>query len=427
MVAKSVLLWNLTVLSVVVLPVLGPPKKKDNLDRLYSVVRNREYNVLESSIFDSQLSADDAALFRGILANRKNRLRDSIQLLAPMAPVLATAPPSWREQELMTTLGDDYSKVFEYGKAEAMFAALLKRYGRSLSGHERRTINERMREMQLLRAAPPQTVEQGHSETLPSTFNPLGLLEVPVEINGKTESWLLDTGANTCVITETTARRIGLQLLDGTATTEDISGLPVTFRIGVVPQLKIGSSIFHNVELPVTNDKNLNFGGYQIQGIIGFPIQSALGIITIYADGRVGIRTEPTPSSASDLFMEGQSPVVAAQVTGTVRLFTLDTGATGSNLSQRLYQAIKSQTGWQKNADEVMKGAGGSHSIRSRRIGRLLIAVGGQQVQLTDVAVFTEPTHSALDDFFGNLGQDLLHSFKSYTIDFDNMKFSARN
>jgi Aspartyl protease len=220
------------VIMTVLLPALPTSKTTDNFNRLQSAVKNREYVMLESSI-DWQLSADDAALFRGILANRKNRLQESIQLLAPMAPGLAAAPPAWREQELLKTLGDDYDKVFEYAKAETLFLALSKRYGRRLKSRELRRVGNRLNEMRLLQSAPLQSVKRNSPATVSSTRDQLGLLEIPVEANGKPESWVLDTGANTCVITETTASRIGLRLLEGTATTDDISGLPVIFRVGV--------------------------------------------------------------------------------------------------------------------------------------------------------------------------------------------------
>jgi hypothetical protein len=53
------------------------------------------------------------------------------------------------------------------------------------------------------------------------------------------------------------------------------------------------------------------------------------------------------------------------------------------------------------------------------------LQIGGQRAVLAKASIVAEPTESGTDDFFGNIGQDVIGSFKSYTIDFDKMKFRA--
>src|SRR5258708_2248654 len=248
------------------------PKAATGFARLQSLVETRQYLSLENGIASTRLEVAEAALFRGILANRRNRLRNSIDLLEPLAAKLAAAPASWREKELMTTLADDYSKTFEYARSEAMLSKLLQRYGASLTKREHRNFSNRLSEMHLLRAAPPQTLEKTSPSMLTAKINGMGLLEVPV-----------------------------------------------------------------------TGDKNLNFAGLQIQGIIGFPVQSALGSFSVYADGRVGIDSDPPSETTAEMFMEQQTPLVSAKAGGEARLFSLDTGATGSTFSERFYRVIQSK------------------------------------------------------------------------------------
>lgn len=403
----------------------APPKATAGFAQLQALVETRQYLSLESGIANTRLEVSDAAFFRGILANRRNRLRDSIDLLEPLAAKLAVAPASWREKELLASLADDYSKIFEYARSEATFAKLLQRYGAALTKREHRNFSNRLSEMHLLRAAPPQTLEKTSPSMLTAKMNGIGLPEIPVEAGGKPESWVLDTGANTCVITETTARRIGLQLLEGTASTDDISGLPVSFRIGVLPELKIGNTILHNVEMPVTADKNLNIAGIQIQGIIGFPVQAALGSFSVYADGRVGIDSDPPSETTAEMFMERQTPLVAAKAGGEARLFSLDTGATGSMFSERLYQIMKSKLADQKATTIPIAGAGGTRSIHGYSLKDLTLTIAGEDVVLKDASIFSEPSGAGVDDVFGTLGQDMLRSFKSYTVDFRGMMFSV--
>ncbi|HKV91672.1 MAG TPA: retropepsin-like aspartic protease [Candidatus Angelobacter sp.] len=394
--------------------------------RLETLIQERKYLELERRL-DEHHAPQDAGFFRGIMANRKNRVAESIKLLEPLVSKFAAQPPSWREQELLRTLADDYAKSFEYAKSADTFAALLKRYDKTLPPEQRRAAGERQGAMQILRASPKQTVELNGPAMLASTRNKLGLIEIPVEIDGKREMWVLDTGANTSVVTESTARRIGLELLPGTAQTGGYTGAPVRFHVGVLPKLKIGNTIFHNVELDVAEDKEFNFGGYQISGLVGYPLQSALGRITFYADGSVGLNTEPASKSGSEMFMEEQMPAGAARAAGAERLFTLDTGA-GSTFSFRFYNVVKPQLTKAMRAHSELSGAGGTHKMRSYLLPELKMNIGGEDVTLKSVTVLPEPLggDSVGDLFFGNLGQDVFGAFKSFTFDFQRMMVEAR-
>lgn len=405
-------------------PVLALPPANSDADRLYLLLHQKQYLELESKLPNAHLTGPDAGFFHGVLANRKNRVQESIQFLEPLAKTLALELRSEQEMETLRTLADDYCKIFDYAKAEEAFSKVLLRYSDSLSARQRRSINDRLEEMRILRDAPPQTVELNGAFVVAASRNLMGLLEVPIDANGHNESWVLDTGANTSVVTETTARRIGIQLLEGTAHTGDISGLPVSYRIGILSQLKIGTAVLRNVELPVTSDKNLNFGGFQIQGIVGFPVQAALRKIT-FTSGHMAFNADSENDVSSEMFMEEQTPTVSAQIGETTRLFSLDTGATGSMFSVRLYHALASRLAAGKRRKMDINGAGGTHYVHGYDLKNLPLQIGGQRAVLNKASIVSEPTESGLDDFFGNIGQDVLGSFKSYTIDFNKMVFRA--
>ena len=396
------------------------------IKRLETWVQQRDYLRLEQSP-GQNLPPEDADFFRGIMANRKNRITESIRLLQPLTTELAAQPPTWREQELLRTLADDYSKNFDYAKSADTYAALLKRYDKALPPEQRRTASERQVAMQILRTSPKQTVELNEPAMLASAHNKLGLTEIPVEIDGKREMWVLDTGANTSVITESTAQRIGLKVLPGTGQTGGYTGAPVRFHIGVAPELKIGNTVFHNVELDVAEDKEFNIGGYQISGLVGYPLQSALGRITFYADGHVGLNTEPTSKSGSEMFMEEQMPAGAVRAGGAERLFTLDTGA-GSTFSFRFYNVVKPQLTKAMRSRSELSGAGGTRKMRSYVLPELKMSIGGEDLMLKSVTVLPQPVggNSVGDLFFGNLGQDVFGAFKSFTFDFQRMMVEAR-
>jgi hypothetical protein len=51
--------------------------------------------------------------------------------------------------------------------------------------------------------------------------------------------------------------------------------------------------------------------------------------------------------------------------------------------------------------------------------------MGGACVQANEIPVITETRGVPDDKFYGNIGQRILGQFKSYTLDFQNMSFSA--
>jgi hypothetical protein len=55
---------------------------------------------------------------------------------------------------------------------------------------------------------------------------------------------------------------------------------------------------------------------------------------------------------------------------------------------------------------------------------RVDLKVGGANVALKDVTIFSTAMNAGIDVLFGNLGQDFVDGFDSFTLDFSTMAFS---
>jgi hypothetical protein len=97
----------------------------------------------------------------------------------------------------------------------------------------------------------------------------------------------------------------------------------------------------------------------------------------------------------------------------------------GSTFGLCFYKEAKSQLTEAMRAKSDLAGAGGTRHVRSYQIPDLVLGLGGQKITLPVATVLAEP-NGPVDIFFGNLGQDVLGTFKSYTIDFQNMTFTAQ-
>jgi hypothetical protein len=72
-----------------------------------------------------------------------------------------------------------------------------------------------------------------------------------------------------------------------------------------------------------------------------------------------------------------------------------------------------------------LAGAGGVHEIPAYEAHRLPLFFGNTPVLCTGQHVLTQPQGGEAENYFGVVGQDVLQLFFSYTLDFQNMRFSV--
>jgi len=395
-----------------------------DLDQL---LQNRDYLNLEKVLSSkSKLSDSDRAFFVGVMANRRNRVAESIRRLEPLVAGLS-ATNKGRAVIALSTLADDYEKSFRYSDAADTYTELEKRFGPLMDEHDRqRAITEAGR-WSLLRGAPTQSAEVKAAFTVPVTRDKIGLPEVSVEMGKFQESMILDTGANLSVINASLAQRLGLKLSDSAATSSGIAGRRMAVHTAVIPEVRLGEAKLRNVAVIVINDEDLVIPDmhYRIPGSIGFPVLSALGRITFFRDARFGVGQKAGPVGEENLFLQRLTPIVAAEVGGMKRLFTIDTGSAGSFFTMRYYLEHKNDFAGQTSSDFDLEGAGGVRTYPAYATGELNIRMGGACIEVNELPVISQSIGLPDEKFYGNVGQSILDLFKSYTFDFQNMTFRA--
>jgi hypothetical protein len=397
-------------------------------EHLDALIKEKKYLELTTALNDrTGLETNDYAFFAGVLANRTNRLNTSIRLLKQALPTLQKQGRRDREQIALETLADGYSKLYRYAEAADTYTTLEKHLGNQMGAGERARVEREALHWRLLRHVPPQSVTVEAAFTMATKRNLLGVLEVPVEIHGETQYWIVDTGANVSAMSRSAARRLGLQPLEGSAEVKGASGSLVPIHVAVVPELRIGKATLHNAVFVLLDDQDLLVTQvhYQIDGIIGYPVLAALGKITFYRNGTfgVGVSTKPLLRKDHNLFVEKQTPLAAARIGGTVCLFTLDTGTQRTILTARYYREHTSDFVMKETIDRSVAGVGGTRSIPSYTLESIPIEVGGRRTILHDVPVLTDRVGKNYDDFCGNLGLDAVEQFSAFTLDFDDTHF----
>ena len=402
---------------------------QDSAVDLDQLLQQRHYLELESALMSkSNLSAADRSFFQGVMANRRNRVAESIGTLEPLLPSLSVSNKE-RAIIALSTLADDYEKAFRYSDAADAYAQLEIRFGSSMDENDRRKARTEAARWNLLRGAPAQSIEVTRPFTVPIIRDRVGLPEVAVDFGQLHQSLILDTGANLSAISLSLAQRLGLKLSRSVATSRGIAGPRMAVHTAVIPELTIGEAKLKNVAVIVIDDKNLVIPGlhYRIPGSIGFPVLSALGKITFFADGRLGVDSRPAAASpgGKNLFLQRLTLIAPAAIGGTEHLFVIDTGSQGSFFTSQYYFEHRNDFASQTVGEVDLAGAGGVRTYSAYSTDKLNIKMGGACVQVNEIPVITETRGVPDDKFYGNIGQRILGEFKSYTFDFQNMSFSA--
>jgi predicted aspartyl protease len=303
---------------------------------------------------------------------------------------------------------------------------LLKDFGKTFRGSERKALEDDAATNRLLKDAPPQQVELTGGFTLPTHRSPIGTIDTDLAVNGISKSWILDTGANFSVLTETAARQMGLKLSEGTAQTQGATGAENPLHVALIPEMKIGSAVVRNAVVLVLKDSAIAIpmkdGSYQIEAILGFPVLSALGQLTFTADNHLRVGTGGD-SSGAVMYMQQLDPLLQVRISGRELLMFFDTGASSTTFSSRYYLAFRDHFTSQTKIRHRMGGAGGVKSFTAYQEPKVEIRIGDQTATLKDVPVLMEARGTDHDLLYGSLGRDVTQSFKSFTLDFRAMRF----
>lgn len=378
---------------------------------------------------DGMNSGPERAYFAGVLASRQGRDADAIRLLNEALPSLRSSRPD-RATVALRLLADAYDRTFAYAQAAAAYDEILQHFSSQLESSDLQGAKDDSSFAHLLVGSPAQTIAwSGPVRLSTDRHNPLGLITTELSVNGIRSPWVLDTGANQSVVSRSFAAKLGLKMLPGRAQTSGgVTGIENPLHAAILPKLVVGGATLHNVVLMVLDDRNMTIANgkgqsYIIPAIVGFPVLRALGRLTFdHAGVFEAAPNGGDPGAGSPLELKLLNPVVQAVIRGQTLPFTLDTGASGTTLSVRFYRQFQSEKPTWKRVHTKSFGAGGMTSTRSYLVPTLPLTLGGQTITLKHLAVLPSAQGADIDNLFGNLGEDLLQSVDSFTIDFIHMR-----
>lgn len=424
--------------------------------RLLNLLADHQYFRVQAQL--SQLPPDQAQFYRGILANRSNNLKSSIELLAPLIDQVTASGNVAHEKLLRMALAEDYLRLGHWAEAAQAYQTLDTRLHAKLSSDEQDEIEMPLMMLPLAKDDPPMIADPCEPFRIQVGDDPLGLIDVPVFIDARSRTWMLDPTQPFNLINRSTAREVGLVISPQAATIRTLTGRPIQVHATVIPRFTIGGRLtLHNVTAFVYNDADYYFphSGYQVEGVLGYPALAAMGKLTVSDNAiQVDPAAEIEPSIDNDrlktgarFFLDGDEIIVAlgnvadpaadpssrgasAATSSTDgsddRMFAIDAGSQQTYLTSRWFDEHAAEFNGQKTF--MFSFLGEQSPPQPAYVAESVpLAVGNAEIALHYISVLTQPLGSAAhDDVYGVLGIDALDQLKSYTFDYRTMRFSAR-
>lgn len=400
------------------------PKTSPAFHTILAQIRKDDFFSVRDNyaVHHKQLSRNERLFTEAFLDNAFNRLQESEQKTVRLLKT-KNAFTDTLQLALLELQEDNLVKLYRYGEAAELTRNILHSFSEQLNEEDRADYENNLKLWSALASVPPQTV-QLHASSQLMVKDKAGLNTLQVSANNQAMSFIFDTGANFSTVPESTARQLGMRLLEGTIELGAITGGTTQAQLAVCDTFLLGDIAFHHVVFLVLPDENLSFPSidYRIAGIIGYPVIAALNEIHIGQDGTFTIPEQQTAfTTASNMAMKQLIPII--QIDN--RHYTFDSGANQTILYSAYYLSEKAQIDSLYQPEMISFGGAAGSDTFEGFYAEVRFHVSGKTITIHQTPVLKTPLKDD-ETVFGNIGQDIIRQFPLMILNFDQMHLEFR-
>ncbi|WP_308993442.1 retropepsin-like aspartic protease [Mariniflexile litorale] len=352
------------------------------------------------------------------LDNAFNNLEASDRKIAELMKKTYLIPDSLMLQ-LYRLKEDNAVKLFKYKEAKEAVSIILDQYKPLVDENEISDLENNNKIWTALENEPPQHVIINNDNRIKIKKDKAGLNNLSVVVANDSLDFVFDTGANISTTIKSIAQKLNMKIIPSDIQVGSITGIKVNAQLAVCKELKINNIIVKNAIFLVFDDKDMAFPqiDYQIYGIIGFPIISAMKEIQITHDGYFIVpQTETTLFGDSNMALNGLTPLI--YIDG--KHYTFDTGADSSMLYHPYYIENKIEIDKNHKIEPISFGGAGGHKQFDGFKIDAVFNILGKEVILNNIDLLKEPLGDK-QKVYGNIGQDFIQKFEKMTLNFSKM------
>lgn len=389
----------------------------------------RMRDLLETS--GHKLDMQNRLYYSSIVNNAFNKNELSLAQADSLLNMGGTKLTDTEMVALLEVQMDCYSKLYLYKQASKVCSAILQQYSKIMDEQHIASLQNIGKIFSALKDVPPLTCTQVNDMIVPINRNKLGLQEIPAKVHGSNESFIFDTGANISTVSESYADKLGIRRLDVSFSVSASQGKGVESGLGVLDSIDIGGMIFKNIVFIIIPDSKLDFpqAGFKINGIIGFPVISAMKEIHLAKDGHLSVPLKKTNKNSRNFCLNGLFPIIMATTDDDTLSFQFDTGAASTDLFITYFEKHKEKIlATAEKSRKKYGGAGGTKVMKVYELENFRFVTGDDTVTLPTVNVLTTTTKRYGKEFaHGNMGQDVFSQFREMVISFEDMYIDFAN
>lgn len=334
--------------------------------------------------------------------------------------------------EFVKLKNDNYIKTFNYDLAYTTSKTLTSKYKKHFTEEELDAEINAQRIWQSLKGQPAQSIEAFSSVMIPTVKDKAGLVTTSVIANGTTSEFVFDTGAGISCITESLAKKMGINILpDNNTFVESFTGQKNKVLIGIAPEIKLGELTIHNTIFLVYPDSAFTFanGAYVINGIIGFPVAKELGTIIIEKDKLSFSKNGKSYNQEKNFFVDQLRAIVMVTYKGKTYPYNFDSGAKISEFNKSFHEAYKTYLDKNGNIETTKSSGAGGQEVTSE-----VLVLKDEELLIDKTIIKMQKIKVDLNSFgiygkvnYGNIGQDVIGQFKKVTLSFDHNYIKLEN
>jgi Predicted aspartyl protease len=313
----------------------------------------------------------------------------------------------------------NHSKLFEYGRADSTLHVMLTSLRQIMKADEIKDNENSKKIWAALKDQPQQEVLVKGESVLQIKRDRLGLQNLVLTVGSDSLDVIFDTGANLSTVTETTAKRLNIRVMDGTTIdVGSITGQEVKSQLGVCPEFRLGNITVKNAVFLVFPDQALTIpqAKFQINCILGFPVIEAMKEVQLTKSGQFIVPAAPSKHTEQNMALKYLTPVIYLNAEN----FTFDTGANTTTLYDTYFKKHRDSIESKYQAMDISLGGAGGHITQKGYQVRFETKINDKPVVLDSVQLLTEKLKDE-NYFAGNIGQDLIGKFEKMTINFEDM------
>lgn len=420
------LLMNLFVFTVVINSCTHQTNlSNEQLSRLKEIYDTNNYFSLRKALSAvPQNNTREYLYYSAVVNNAFNKPLESNKFINKLIE-LSESPDSLTSDALVLKI-NNHVRLGNYKEAYEAINVLVDKYS---SFTDSLTLKSQANEQLIWEALidiPTMTVNASGNSSLKLEQDKAGLDRIPIQINGAPGNFVFDTGANFSVIQRSVAERNNVEVLDANFEVSGFTGMMVESDVAVAKEIVLGNHVFRNVIFLVFDDETLTFPqfDYSIEGIIGFPVlEAAKEIQVLTKENVIEIPEKINDYTLNNLAMDGFTPLIQINYEEEELLCTFDTGADKttfySTFTKKYKSEFNSTTFEEKEFNQM--GAGGAKAVKGFEIPSFSFEIGGQEVTITDVRLFSEEIATPPETRYANIGQDVVNQFDKMILNFNTM------